>query len=115
MNKELLYLHKLRYLLRTNHGELKLSDEKKGFFEKVEEGLTRLAEYEEIMKSYKRLTKTMPKSQSWCGYEVKKAKWKDLVGLEPPYELEMYVDTDLSCAIDKLGELEDIYGGKNKR
>jgi hypothetical protein len=54
----------------------------------------------------KRLTKKI--KNTYCGYEVKNATYKQLFDLESNKQIENYVNCDLSIAIDKLGKLEDI-------
>ena len=55
-----------------------------------------------------RLTKNISDKQTYCGYEVKNCKYQQLYDFEEYNELEDYVDCDLTLAIDKLGQLEDL-------
>ena len=55
-----------------------------------------------------RLTQKISHRQNYCAYEVKGAKYKDIYGFEKYSELEDNVDCELTLAIDKLGQLEDI-------
>ena len=55
-----------------------------------------------------RLTRNISKKQSYCAYELKDCTYKDLYDLKNYSELEEYIDCDLSLAVDKLGELEDV-------
>ncbi len=55
-----------------------------------------------------RLTKKIKGSNNYCKFELKNAKYKDLFELSSNREIENYVNTDLTIAIDKLGQLEDI-------
>ena len=57
-----------------------------------------------------RLTTKIKGSNNYCEFEVKNAKYKDLFELSSNREIENYVNTDLTIAIDKLGQLEDIEG-----
>lgn len=56
----------------------------------------------------KRLTKKIKGANNYCGYEVKNATYKELFDLNSNKEIEDCVDCDLTIAIDKLGELEDL-------
>ena len=56
----------------------------------------------------KRLTKNISDKQTYCGYEVKDCKYQQLYDFEEYNELEDYVDCELTLAIDKLGQLEDL-------
>ena len=56
----------------------------------------------------KRLTTKIKGANNYCEFEVKNAKYKDLFELSSNREIENYVNTDLTIAIDKLGKLEDI-------
>ena len=53
-----------------------------------------------------RLTKKI--KNTYCEYEVKNAKYKQLFDLKSNKQIENYVNCDLSIAIDKLGRLEDV-------
>lgn len=55
-----------------------------------------------------RLTTKIKGSNNYCEFELKNAKYKDLFELSSNREIEDYVNTDLTIAIDKLGQLEDI-------
>ena len=55
-----------------------------------------------------RLTKNISDKQTYCGYEIKKCKYQQIYDFKKYDELEDYVDCDLTLAIDKLGELEDL-------
>lgn len=56
-----------------------------------------------------RLTKNISKRQDYCGYEVKEATYQNIYGTFSKYkDIEDNVDCDLTLAIDKLGQLEDI-------
>lgn len=57
-----------------------------------------------------RLTKNISDKQTYCGYEVKDCKYQQIYDFKKYSELEDYVDCDLTLAIDKLGELEDLMG-----
>ena len=56
----------------------------------------------------KRLTTKIKGSNNYCEFELKNAKYKNLFELSSNREIENYVNTDLTIAIDKLGQLEDI-------
>lgn len=56
----------------------------------------------------KRLTTKIKGSNNYCKFELKNAKYKNLFELSSNREIENYVNTDLTLAIDKLGQLEDI-------
>lgn len=56
----------------------------------------------------KRLTTKIKGSNNYCEFELKNAKYKNLFELSSNREIENYVNTDLTIAIDKLGKLEDI-------
>ena len=56
----------------------------------------------------KRLTTKIKGSNNYCKFELKNAKYKNLFELSSNREIENYVNTDLTIAIDKLGQLEDI-------
>ena len=55
-----------------------------------------------------RLTTKIKGSNNYCKFELKNAKYKNLFELSSNREIENYVNTDLTIAIDKLGQLEDI-------
>lgn len=55
-----------------------------------------------------RLTTKIKGSNNYCEFELKNAKYKNLFELSSNREIENYVNTDLTIAIDKLGQLEDI-------
>lgn len=55
-----------------------------------------------------RLTKNISNKQTYCGYEVKDCKYQQIYDFKRYNELEDYVDSDLTLAIDKLGKLEDL-------
>lgn len=55
-----------------------------------------------------RLTTKIKGANNYCEFELKNAKYKDLFELSSNREIENYVNTDLTLAIDKLGQLEDI-------
>ena len=55
-----------------------------------------------------RLTTKIKGSNNYCEFELKNAKYKNLFELSSNREIENYVNTDLTLAIDKLGKLEDI-------
>ena len=56
----------------------------------------------------KRLTTKIKGSNNYCKFELKNAKYKNLFELSSNREIEDYVNSDLTIAIDKLGQLEDI-------
>ena len=56
----------------------------------------------------KRLTTKIKGSNNYCKFELKNAKYKNLFELSSNREIEDYVNTDLTIAIDKLGQYEDI-------
>lgn len=55
-----------------------------------------------------RMTRNIHEKQDYCEFEIKDCKYQDIYGFESYQELEDNVDCDLTLAIDKLGELEDI-------
>ena len=55
-----------------------------------------------------RLTRNIRNKQNYCEFEIKDCKYQFLYSFEKYSELEDYVDCDLTLAIDKLGQLEDI-------
>ena len=55
-----------------------------------------------------RLTRNIRKKQDYCEFELKKCRYQDIYDFEKYSELEENVDCDLTLAIDKLGQLEDI-------
>lgn len=56
----------------------------------------------------KRLTKDISRYQSYCQFELKDCRYKDIYNFEHYSELEECVDCDLTLGIDKLGEYENI-------
>lgn len=56
----------------------------------------------------KRLTKNIRNKQTYCGYEIKDCKYQQIYNFEKYSELEDHVDCNLTLAVDKLGELEDL-------
>ena len=55
-----------------------------------------------------RLTKDISKKQNYCEFELKKCKYQDIYDFKKYSELEDYANCDLTLAIDKLGQVEDI-------
>ena len=55
-----------------------------------------------------RVTKKIKGANNYCKYEVKNATYKELFYLDSNKEIEDWVDCDLTLAIDKLGELENL-------
>lgn len=55
-----------------------------------------------------RLTKDISRYQSYCQFELKDCRYKDIYNFEHYSELEECVDCDLTLGIDKLGEYENI-------
>ena len=55
-----------------------------------------------------RFTKNIRNKQNYCEFELKKCRYQDIYGFEKYKEIEEYADCDLTLAIDKLGQLEDI-------
>jgi len=59
------------------------------------------------MNKRKRFTKKI-QGTMYCAYELKKSPYKKLFDLKNNAEIEDRVDCELTLAIDKLGELEDL-------
>ena len=55
-----------------------------------------------------RLTMKISNANNFCKYELKNAKYRYLFDLTSNKQIEDYVDANLTIAIDKLGQLEDI-------
>ena len=55
-----------------------------------------------------RQTRKIKGANNYCGYEIKEAPYKEIFDLKSNKEIEDYVNCDLTLAIDKLGQLEDL-------
>ena len=60
------------------------------------------------MASNDRYTRNIEKKQTYCKFDIKNVPYQRIYEFGSWANLEDYVDTDLTLAIDKLGELEDI-------